>query len=362
MNIKGLLLSLYIILLSSGLRAGPLSGLPETPSEEIDKNHDPIEETQAEPIQEKNLGEKTSHLDESSSKSLMVFSERPEIPLRKVVFKVPKEVGGQVLQMPFLFENKRLLRQEIYKKELESYLRERDYFGYPKRLFSLPSEFVLYNGQAWVEEKIRDYLISDLHRQHQVSAEKFRVVFKNIDFTKVCSFCFSDPQEVRIEFLQKKPSRRLLSFELYKQGASTDSSKSKFYGHSKFKILSKIAVTRKTLSSNHPIDEKTISFQWRELPAQGTPIFSLEPLENMKIKVPRSAGSYLLVRHIDERSLVKFGDVVPLYISSGNVKIRAKGKALANGSLGEIIKIRNLNTRKTLKGRVEKDASVKVSL
>jgi len=63
---------------------------------------------------------------------------------------------------------------------------------------------------------------------------------------------------------------------------------------------------------------------------------------------------------IDNPPLIKRGECITLLLQSGNLIIVAKGVAKEDGHLGEIIKVKNVDTKKEIQGSVEDSSTVKV--
>jgi len=72
------------------------------------------------------------------------------------------------------------------------------------------------------------------------------------------------------------------------------------------------------------------------------------------------AGSILTANNLTNPILIKRGDTVNIIAQREGFKITMKGQAMANGSIGERIKVKNLSTKKIINGSVTSKHSVKV--
>ncbi len=63
---------------------------------------------------------------------------------------------------------------------------------------------------------------------------------------------------------------------------------------------------------------------------------------------------------IDNPPLIKRGECIKLLLQSGNLIVVAKGVAKEDGHLGKIIKVKNIDSKKEIQGRVEDASTVKV--
>jgi len=68
----------------------------------------------------------------------------------------------------------------------------------------------------------------------------------------------------------------------------------------------------------------------------------------------------LTANNLTNPILIKRGDTVNIIAQREGFKITMKGQAMANGSIGERIKVKNLSTKKIINGSVTSKHSVKV--
>ena len=73
------------------------------------------------------------------------------------------------------------------------------------------------------------------------------------------------------------------------------------------------------------------------------------------------AGSILTANNLTNPILIKRGDTIKIIAQRQGFKITMKGQAMANGSLSERIKVKNLTTKKIINGSVTSKHSVKVT-
>jgi len=72
------------------------------------------------------------------------------------------------------------------------------------------------------------------------------------------------------------------------------------------------------------------------------------------------AGSILSANNLTNPILIKRGDHIDIIAQRKSFKITMKGIAMANGSIGEQIRVKNLRTKKIINGSVTNKYSVKV--
>lgn len=75
-----------------------------------------------------------------------------------------------------------------------------------------------------------------------------------------------------------------------------------------------------------------------------------------------TAGRYVSLKRIEQIPDAEIGQPVTIVTGDGLFEIRAKGLALENGLIGEMIKVKNVDTRKILSGTVAAPGVVEVAL
>ena len=80
----------------------------------------------------------------------------------------------------------------------------------------------------------------------------------------------------------------------------------------------------------------------------------------METRVAIYAGRPILPGDIGPVALVDRNQIVPLAYRNGNVTIRAEGRALARGGVGDVIKVMNTASHSLVSGVVAPDGSVVV--
>ena len=75
-----------------------------------------------------------------------------------------------------------------------------------------------------------------------------------------------------------------------------------------------------------------------------------------------SSGSLIYDRHVKLTPVVKRGQVVDAFVQVRSLTIRLKAEALEDGAPGEIVRMRNLQTKKEIRGVVINEKFIKVSL
>ena len=75
-----------------------------------------------------------------------------------------------------------------------------------------------------------------------------------------------------------------------------------------------------------------------------------------------SRGAVLTPAAIAVAKVIKRGERVTIIAETGGISVHATGEALEDGGLGDIIRVKNLNSRKEIEARVDGPGRVKVGL
>ncbi len=78
------------------------------------------------------------------------------------------------------------------------------------------------------------------------------------------------------------------------------------------------------------------------------------------VKQAMMAGRIVDPYHIDNPKIVRRGESVTILASSAGFEIRMKGKAMMDGTAGDLIKVKNLKSRRIVEGKVVSTGVVKV--
>ncbi|MGM0509457.1 MAG: flagellar basal body P-ring formation chaperone FlgA [Fusobacteriota bacterium] len=89
-------------------------------------------------------------------------------------------------------------------------------------------------------------------------------------------------------------------------------------------------------------------------------IKSLDNLEEMVYRNNMRKGREINIRNFERKKLFKRNDEVEIIISNNGITIKTLGRALEDGYKGELVKVRNVNSKKELTGLVKEDGTVEV--
>ena len=87
-----------------------------------------------------------------------------------------------------------------------------------------------------------------------------------------------------------------------------------------------------------------------------------EEVNGMLLARPLKAGAIITPRVLKARRLIRRGQQVTLVARRGGLAVKMKGKAMADGARGEVIRVQAVNSRRIVEGEVLAPGVVKVTL
>jgi flagella basal body P-ring formation protein FlgA len=122
-----------------------------------------------------------------------------------------------------------------------------------------------------------------------------------------------------------------------------------------------VRISAETIQRGDPLDDDMFAIMQRELKTLADPPISVETkLEGLEATRTIREGITLTESLVQPEQVVGRGDRVTILYTSGALSITAMGEARESGSKGEIIRVRNTSTRKTIYAEVQDEQSVKI--
>ena len=123
-----------------------------------------------------------------------------------------------------------------------------------------------------------------------------------------------------------------------------------------------VLVLRRALGRGEGIALADVTPQPRELPGLASPFISRpEELSGRLTRRPLPEGTAITADALNAALLIKRGQQVTLVAQSAGFEVRAPGRALADASASQRIRVQNLNSLKIVEGVAENDAVVRVT-
>jgi flagella basal body P-ring formation protein FlgA len=129
------------------------------------------------------------------------------------------------------------------------------------------------------------------------------------------------------------------------------------------KVWREIPVAQNTLTRGHALTETDYSIERRDMLGIRGEVATLksdDPTYELKDYVP--AGSPILARSIRPKPVVKRGQTADAYLCDGNLQIRVKVELLEDGAPGQLVRLRNITSRREIRGIVQDENKIVVPL
>ena len=126
-------------------------------------------------------------------------------------------------------------------------------------------------------------------------------------------------------------------------------------------LLQEVWVASTRLDRGQPLDRSVLAVQKIDVLRERLPLIPAEAdPTNLDLTQSVAAGRPLTRRDIAERPVVRKGQVVEVVARQGMLVVSMKALALENGAMGDLIKLRNLESRKEFSGQILNENKVQV--
>lgn len=88
----------------------------------------------------------------------------------------------------------------------------------------------------------------------------------------------------------------------------------------------------------------------------------LEDIVGKRLKRDLSANSVISKNVLEDHFIIKRNDIVSIVLENKKFMVKAKGRALDRGRIGDVIRVKNLTSQKEITGRVVADGIVTVNM
>lgn len=129
------------------------------------------------------------------------------------------------------------------------------------------------------------------------------------------------------------------------------------------RIWRDVWVARRPLRRGELLAEADRAVERRDVLALSAPWpVSASDESNWELAENLPAGAPLLTRHVRPRTLVRRGQLVEAVVRHGPLAVSLKVEALEDGAAGQVIRVRNLQSRREFRGTVENETTIRVAL
>lgn len=122
-----------------------------------------------------------------------------------------------------------------------------------------------------------------------------------------------------------------------------------------------VPVLKKNLPKKSIVTEEDITFELRELSKLPHDVLlDKKSIIGKETRASLLAGTVLRASYLSEPLLIKRNQVVEIIARGKNFLVKAKGVALENGRLDELIRVKNISSKKIIQGKVTGEGLVEV--
>lgn len=133
------------------------------------------------------------------------------------------------------------------------------------------------------------------------------------------------------------------------------------YVSTRIKVMQDVVVTKHALSADHILSANDIKLAQRDIASlRKGYLTDSRALIGQQLKSPLPMGSIVQASQFKAQTLVHRGDLITLVAAVGNMEVRVRGEALANGGLGQRVKVKNSSSQRIVEGIVDAAGVVRI--
>jgi len=128
-------------------------------------------------------------------------------------------------------------------------------------------------------------------------------------------------------------------------------------------VYKKVLAASRPLSKGHIINKNDLTSISVKLNQNNNVFFTKSNnLIGKQVKRPITTGKVIKPRFVEAARIVRRGENVTIIAVTQSIQVSMKGMALADGAKGQMIRVRNLKTKRVVQGIVTKPGFVKVRM
>ena len=171
---------------------------------------------------------------------------------------------------------------------------------------------------------------------------------------------------IDVRILDRPNSGLTSQFALRFEVVSGDKSLGIYFANVKARLYRNVCVASSALRRGTALDQASLQKERRDVISFRDPIFSGENLDastqlsNLRLTESVQAGGIVLARHVQARPVMFRGDHVQAVIQDEVMSVSLMVEVLAEGAPGQLVKARNLRTKKEIQGKVIDENTIQV--
>ena len=221
-------------------------------------------------------------------------------------------------------------------------------------IFLINKQAVAISGQE-ISQKVLHWLTNEGIKGSPIfsSNSVFKDCNKNIEIKKV----FQNYKTIKVKCPDQNGFEILMRVKLSKKAKGFNYENNKL--HDKIKKF-KIVKLKKSLEKNDIINLNDIETVTVEQKYQTSFYSNSKELVGRKLKKNLKMGQILHPRHLFQKFDVNNGDIISIVSNVGNASVIVSGEAQDSGNLNDLIKVKNLESGKIVKGYIKKNKIIKI--
>ena len=129
------------------------------------------------------------------------------------------------------------------------------------------------------------------------------------------------------------------------------------------KLLKPVVVAAKALSAKHVLRVTGVVVKQVDVGALRHGYLSdTELVVGQQLKYPLAMGSVISQNAVKPEKIVRRGEVITLIAMAGSMQVKMNGTAMADGSLGQRVRVKNSSSKRVVEGVIDGPGIVRVKL
>ena len=126
--------------------------------------------------------------------------------------------------------------------------------------------------------------------------------------------------------------------------------------------VSNVLVAVRDIPSRTIVSADDFVYEFREVARLDDVVFDVAQIVGLETKRPLTTGSIVGKNMFGKPQVISSGDNITILSKSGVVVVQTAGQALQSGSIGDVIRVRNLGSGKTILARIESPTTVVITI
>lgn len=214
------------------------------------------------------------------------------------------------------------------------------------------------NPEAKVTAVIKEFILA---KNPAWSPTEIKVTYKTA--AKTFAQLADLPADAQFKILEAYPEFKPAGNVIFPLQATSVTGSVKFLLRAKVEVLKPIAAAAKLIKKGQKIEAADLSWVERDVALLPQKYFiAPEQLQALEAKIAIPENSTIFEWMVGPPPLVRGGQEVILVANAAGLTVKARGQALSDGYLDELIQVKRLDANKVLKGKVISAAEVEVNV